>query len=78
LINYPSKVRLSKLVNSLKGVSSRRLQQEFPAIKPFRSVRKSRGMLWTPRYFPGTVGGAPLSVLKQDIEQKKGAATSSR
>jgi putative transposase len=36
-------VRLSELVNSLKGVSSRRLKQEFPAIKVFWSVRKSRG-----------------------------------
>ena len=42
LVNYPPKVRLSELVNSLKGVSSRRLKQEFPAIKAFWSVRKSR------------------------------------
>ncbi len=31
LVNFPPKVALSKLVNSLKGVSSRRLRQEFPA-----------------------------------------------
>jgi putative transposase len=30
LVNFPPKVALSKLVNSLKGVSSRRLRQEFP------------------------------------------------
>jgi REP element-mobilizing transposase RayT len=29
LVNSPSKVRLSELVNSLKGVSSRRMKQEF-------------------------------------------------
>ncbi|ADI10582.1 transposase IS200-family protein [Streptomyces bingchenggensis BCW-1] len=29
LVHYPPKVALSKLVNSLKGVSSRRLRQEF-------------------------------------------------
>jgi hypothetical protein len=40
------KLRLSELVNSLKGVSSQRLQQEFPAIKTFWSVRKSPGVLW--------------------------------
>jgi putative transposase len=69
LLFYP-KVRLSELVNSLKGVSSRRLKQEFPAIKAFWSVRKSRGVLWSPSYFAGSVGGAPLSVLKTYIENQ--------
>jgi len=32
LVHYPPKVALSRLVNSLKGVSARRLRQEFPAI----------------------------------------------
>lgn len=71
LVNYPPKCRLSELVNSLKGVSSRRLKQEFPSIKAFWSVKKSRGVLWTPSYFAGSVGGAPLSVLRQYIEQQQ-------
>jgi putative transposase len=71
LVTYPPKVRISELVNSLKGVSSRRLKQEFPEIKAFWSVRKSRGVLWTPSYFAGSVGGAPLSVLKQYIENQR-------
>nr|WP_240508906.1 transposase [Streptomyces agglomeratus] len=29
LVRYPPKVQLSKLVNSLKGASSRRLRQEY-------------------------------------------------
>ena len=29
LVHYPPKVQLSKLVNSLKGVSSRKLRQEY-------------------------------------------------
>ncbi len=33
LINYPPKIALSKLVNSLKGVSSRHLKKEFPELK---------------------------------------------
>jgi putative transposase len=70
LVNYPPKVRLSELVNSLKGVSSRRLKQEFPEILSFWSVRKSRDVLWTPSYFAGSVGGAPLSILKQYIENQ--------
>jgi putative transposase len=31
LAHYPPKVSLSRLVGSLKGVSARRLRQEFPA-----------------------------------------------
>ena len=30
LVNFPPKAAVTKLVNSLKGVSSRRLRQEFP------------------------------------------------
>jgi putative transposase len=70
LVFYPPKVRLSELVNSLKGVSSRRLKQEFPEIQAFWSVRKSRGVLWTPSYFAGSVGGAPPAVLKRYIEEQ--------
>src|SRR5262249_29261491 len=68
LVNYPPKVRLSELVNSLKGVSSRRMKQEFPAISTFWSVRKSKGHLWSPSYFVGSVGGAPITILRQYIE----------
>src|SRR6266567_2896100 len=32
LVNFPPKVALSRLVNSLKGVSSRRMRQEFPEL----------------------------------------------
>ncbi|QRM32494.1 IS200/IS605 family transposase [Microvirga sp. VF16] len=70
LVVYPPKVRLSELVNSLKGVSSRRLKQECPDINAFWSVRKSRGVLWSPSYFAGSVGGAPLEVLKAYIENQ--------
>lgn len=70
LINYPPKIQLSKLVNSLKGVSSRLLKQEFPEIKNHWVCVKS-GALWSPSYFIGSVGGAPLEILKQYIEQQK-------
>jgi len=68
LVNYPPKVRLSELMNSLKGVSSRRMKQEFPAISTFWRVRKSKGHLWSPSYFVGSVGGAPITILRQYIE----------
>jgi putative transposase len=65
LIVYPPKVRLSEPVNSLVGVSARRMKQEFPAIATFWSVRNSRGHLWSPSYFAGSEGGAPLNILRQ-------------
>jgi putative transposase len=71
VVFYPPKVRLSELVNSLKCVSSRRLQQEFPAIKAFWSVRKNANVLWTASYFAGSIGGAPRSILKQYIENER-------
>ena len=67
LVNFPPKVALSKLVNSLKGVSSRRLRQEYPELAKhyWRAQR-----LWSGSYFAGSVGGAPISVLHQYIEQQ--------
>jgi putative transposase len=67
LINFPPKVALSKLVNSLKGVSSRRMRQEFPDLVR-HYYRANR--LWSGSYFAGSVGGAPLTVLHQYIEQQ--------
>ena len=67
LVNFPPKVAVSKLVNSLKGVSSRRLRQEFPDLVG-HYYRANR--LWSGSYFAGSVAGAPLSVLKQYIEQQ--------
>jgi putative transposase len=65
LVNYPPKVCLCELVNSLKGVSSRLIKREFPAISTFWSVKKSHGALWSASYFAGSVGGAPVSILRQ-------------
>jgi len=54
--------RLGKLI---KGRSSRLLRQEFPRLKTQMPT------LWTNSYFASTVGGAPLSVIKQYIENQK-------
>lgn len=67
LVNYPPKVAISTLVNSLKGVSSRRLRQIHPAL-----VRRYwRGVLWSPSYFASSCGGAPISIIRQYIEQQR-------
>jgi putative transposase len=54
LVTYPPTVQLSRLVNSLKGVSSRRLRQEFPELA--RHYWRAR-RLWSGSYFAGSVGG---------------------
>jgi putative transposase len=68
LVHYPPKVALSRLVNSLKGVSARRLRHEFPG-----HIRKYLWgqHFWSPSYFAGSCGGAPLSVVKDYIESQK-------
>ena len=64
LVNYPPKVALSGLVNSLKGVSARRLRASRPDI-----MRKYwKGGLWSASYFVASVGGAPIAVLRRYIE----------
>lgn len=66
LVNYPPKVALSKLVNSLKGVSSRLLKLHHPEV----ANRYYKGALWSPSYFAGSVGGAPLEIVKQYIQNQ--------
>jgi len=67
LINYPPKHSISKLVNSLKGVSSRLIRK-----KGYSSIREALwgGNLWSPSYFAGSCGGAPISVIRQYIENQ--------
>lgn len=68
LVNYPPKVAVSALVNSLKGVSSRMIRK-----KNHSGIRKKLwgGALWSPSYFAGSCGGAPIAVVRQYIEQQK-------
>lgn len=71
LVHYPPKVSLSKLVNSLKGVSSRRLREDRPEV----SGRYRQGVLWSPSYFAASCGGAPLSVISQYVRSQREALT---
>ena len=54
-----------KFVKLLKGRSSRLLRQEFKTLKTRLPT------LWTNSYFVATVGGAPLAIIKQYIENQK-------
>jgi putative transposase len=68
LVEYPPKIAISKLVNSLKGVSARRLRFEFTGQVNRHSMN---GHLWSPSYFAASCGGAPISIIRQYIEQQQ-------
>ena len=70
LVNYPPKISVSKLVNSLKGVSSRMIRKRnYPIIRE----KLWGGALWSPSYFAGSCGGAPITIIRQYIEQQQTA-----
>jgi putative transposase len=56
---------VNNFVRKLKGKTSRILRDEFP------QLRKRLPTLWTNSYFVSTVGGAPLEVVKQYIENQQ-------
>lgn len=66
-ISFSPDVTLSKLVNSLKAVSSRLIRKEFAEhINKFYSLP----VFWTRAYCVISVGGAPLEVLKTYIQNQ--------
>ena len=64
LVELPARVAVSKLVQVLKGRSSRRLRQEFPRLGRMTC-------LWSPSWFVWTVGGAPLEVVRGCVEDQE-------
>ena len=67
LINFPPSVELSRLVNALKGVSSRLLRKQFPSL----TRRYWKEVLWSRSYFAASCGGAPLEIIRQYVEQQR-------
>ena len=65
LIGIDPQFGIHKLIKLIKGRSSKILREEFPYLK------KILPTLWTNSYFVSTVGGAPISVVKQYIENQK-------
>ena len=67
LVNYPPKVSVSVLVNSLKGVSSRMIRKkQYPSV----SQKLWGGALWSPSYFASSCGGTSIEVIRKYIEQQ--------
>jgi putative transposase len=65
LVEVDPQFGIHRLIKLMKGRSSRLLRSEFSWIKSRLPT------LWTNSYFVSTIGGAPLEVVKQYIEQQK-------
>lgn len=65
LVEVDPQFGIHKLVKQIKGSTSRILRKEFS----FLTTKLPT--LWTNSYFVATVGGAPLEVIKQYIENQK-------
>lgn len=65
LIQVDPQFGVHKTIKRMKGSSSKILREEFPFLKTKLPT------LWTNSYFVSTVGGAPLAVIKQYIENQK-------
>ena len=65
LCEVDPQVGIATFVRLVKGRSSRLLRQEFPKLKSRLPT------LWTNSVFCSTVGGAPLSIIKQYIQNQK-------
>ena len=65
LVEVDPQFGIHKLLKRIKGRSSRMLR------KTYQRIRSRLPSLWTNSYFVSTVGGAPLSIVKQYIEDQK-------
>ena len=65
LVEVPPHYGIAKFVRMCKGRSARVLREEFPALKTRLPT------LWTHSTFISTVGGAPLSLVKQYIQNQQ-------
>ena len=65
LVDVDPQYGIHRLIKEVKGISSRELRSSFPFLKSRLPT------LWTNSYFVSTVGGAPLAIIKQYIENQK-------
>ncbi len=65
LLEVDPQLGVHTAVKRIKGRTSHDLRNEFPWL------RSRIPSLWTNSYFVSTVGGAPLSIVKQYIENQK-------
>jgi putative transposase len=65
LVEVDPQYGVHRLVREMKRRSSHALRKEFP------SLATRLPTLWTNAYFVSTVGGSPLAVVKQYIQNQK-------
>jgi len=65
LIEVDPQFGINQAIRSIKGFSSHSLRNEFQTLKTRLPT------LWTNSYFVSTVGGAPLEVIKQYIQNQE-------
>ncbi len=65
LLEVDPQFGINTFIRLAKGKTSRVLREEFP------HLRKQLPTLWTNSYFVATVGGAPLEIIKQYIENQQ-------
>jgi putative transposase len=65
LVDVDPQYGIHRLVKEIKGLSSHELRKTFPFLK------RRLPSLWTNSYFVSSVGGAPLAIVKQYIENQK-------
>jgi putative transposase len=65
LVEVDPQFGIHRLVKTIKGRTSRVLRLEF------KQLKSRLPTLWTNSYFVSTVGGAPLEIIKQYIENQK-------
>ncbi len=65
LIEVDPQFGIHKVIKTIKGKTSRILRKEFLLLTTKLPT------LWTNSYFVSTVGGAPLEIIKQYIENQK-------
>ncbi len=65
LLEVDPQYGIHRAVKAIKGYTSKILRSEV------KSLRTRLPSLWTNSYFVSTVGGAPLSAIKQYIENQK-------
>lgn len=68
LISMPPNLDLSRFVNNLKTTSSRLLRRDFA--DQLNYVYRGKPVFWSRSYCIISCGGAPLSVIKQYVEQQ--------
>jgi len=68
LINLHPTISISKLINVLKGVSSRRMQQQYPGLTQIYYGFNIG--LWSRAYYVSSVGGVNLETLKKYIQKQ--------